>query len=189
MARSLRSRADDRVQPFGPVGLAVVGALAVVGVVLAVRHGAGPLPIAVAAALAVGAGAGLVQLPAPWVGPLWLLVLVAGMTTPWWTGLQVAYPCVTFLFVGQALGLRLRHHRQERRRARAGLPPSARGRGDAAAARRSGLRLVRDDGDDRVETVDVSTAEVRAALEALDGRTRTGLSVFRGGARQIGRAS
>ena len=60
------------------------------------------------------------------------------------------------------------------RRQQARRPPGA------ATAR---LRSVHDDGRERVELVSPTAAEVRLVVEALDGRTRTGVSVFRGAAR------
>lgn len=181
MTGSLRASLDERDAPYGAVGLVVVGVLGVAGVLLAWRHGAGATAIVVAVVLATAAGLGIVQLPPRWVGPVWLLTLVAGIVAPRWTGQPVAYPWVAFLFVGGATGQQLRHHRQERRRARAGLPPTSRRRAPVPGPAQ--LRVVRDDGADQVETVDAPAADVREILHALDGRTRTAFSVLRGTAR------
>ncbi len=182
MTSSLRSRADERVLPIGPVGLALFGALGVGGVLLGIRHGASPAAIVAAGSLALAVGFGLVQLPVRYVGPLWLLAVLAGIVAPRWTGQPLAFPWVGLLFTGQALGIRLRQSRQERRRARAGLPPTVRLR-RAPPSGPDTLRVVRDDGPDHVETAEVPPDDVRAAVRALDGRTRTGVSVLRGDAR------
>jgi hypothetical protein len=178
---SLRSGGNERIAPFGALGLVLIGLLAIGGAVLGVRHGASPRGLVVTACLAIAVELGVVQLRRRWLGPLWLLTIVAGLVLARSAERPLAYVWVGFLLVGQAVGLQLRHRRQEQRRARAGLPPTPRPRRTPGPGAQ--VRVVQDDGDEQVETVDAPPADVRAALAALDGGTRTALSVLRGDAR------
>ena len=177
MTQSTRTRnATERVRPPGPGGYLVAGLAIAGGTALALSRGGASTAVVLVAVLGTVAATGVMVLYRRWTLPVLLLVTVAGSGVLVRVDRALVPAWVGGVVLGLALGLELVWRRQQRR-----WGPSR-----STAPRTAGLpglRTVRDDGRDEVETVDPAPPEVRADVEALDGRTRTGVSVFRGTAR------
>jgi hypothetical protein len=175
MAESTRtSDVAQRVSRPGVVSY-VVALLLVAGAVwLSLDRGAGAAAVAVVAVLGTGLGLGVMLLPRRWNLPALVVAAIVGSGVLVRVEQPLPPTWIAALLLGVALGVQLLWTRQQQATGPT-RPPSPR----TATA----LRSVRDDGPDEVETVDPEPGQVRADVEALDGRSRTGVSVFRGSAR------
>ena len=167
MAESTRTRdVAQRVERAGAVGHAFAVLLLAGAVVVSLRGDLGLVPVLVVAILGTAVGVGALLLPRRWNAPAMVVALVMGLFVLVRVDRALTFPWTAGLLLGLTLGLDVLWRRQQ---------PSG-----PRPATGVLLRMVQDDGPDDVETTDPSVDDVRRAVTALDGRRRTGVSVFRG---------
>ena len=146
----------------------VLAVLALVGGTAIARQSDAPVRLLVATGL-VGVVLAVAAVVTPRPEAATSLVGLAGLLLLGQQQSQGLYVWPGAVGLGATVTAQVLWRRQQDRR-----PP------DAATAL---LRVVHDDDRERVELVSPTAAEVRTVVEALDGRARTAVSVFRGHAR------
>lgn len=166
MATETRTPLDDRVARTGLPLVVALGLVAAGLTALGVHRGAGPLGVVVVVVVAVALGAAVAALRGGWSLLTFVASTVGGMSVLRWTTPALAPAWLALLLLGVLVGTRRRWTRQQ-----AARPP---------AVPATVLRTVHDEGPAEVEVAGPTEADVRRCVEALDGRTRTGVSVVRG---------